>query len=162
MINVLRLPLNNSLICIYVQMGLKLLAKTGSLGPSYGEWYCALIEPIRSFLARHGSRRDSETSWLLDVRTTTNPLDKFISSKKTKISVLKAEWADKGYLGNCAVFDRTEHDKDRAGPGRMRTGEAVYQTFPFLFLIIFFGSCLVFVLISTHVQRICVSIVQNK
>ena len=84
------------------------------------------MEPIRSFLARHGSRRDSETSWLLGVSTTTNPPDKFISSKKTKISVLKAEWADKGCLGIWEVFDRTEQDKDMAGPGRMRTGEAAF------------------------------------
>ena len=64
---------------------------TGSSGRFYAEWYCASIEPIRSFLASHCSRRDSETSWLLDLRTPTNPMDTFTSSLNTKRSMLEAD-----------------------------------------------------------------------
>ena len=95
---------------------------TGSSGRSYAELYCASIEPIRSFLVSHGSRRDSETSWLLDVRTTTNPTDTFILCQKTEIYVLEAEWAGRARLASRndrlriqSVFDRIEQDKDRTG-----------------------------------------------
>ena len=56
------------------------------------------IGPIRSFLAGHGLRCDSETSWLLDVRTLTNLTDTFILSQKTKRSDLEAEWAGQAKL----------------------------------------------------------------
>ena len=87
---------------------------------SYAYLYCASIETIRSFLASHGSRRDSETFWLLDVRTPTNLTDSFFSSQNTKRSVLEAEWqAEPSGPGQIRpVFDRTEKDKDRTGQGR--------------------------------------------
>ena len=113
------------------------MATTGSSGRSYAERYCALIEPIRRFVVSHGSRRDSEMSWLLDVRTPTNSTDTFISSQATKRSVLEAEWACRAELvlwRICPVFDRTEQDNDRTGQGRegqgsMRTGEAAFLGF---------------------------------
>ena len=69
-------------------------------------------------MASHGSRCDSETYWLLGVRTPTNPTETFISSKKTKRSVLEAVPSQAGHLQIWTVFDRTERDKDRTGQGR--------------------------------------------
>ena len=79
---------------------------------------CPLIEPIRSFQASHSSRRDSETSWLLEVRTPTNLSDTFIFSQKTWRSVLEAEWVGRVklfFLRIPQMFDRTEQYKDRTG-----------------------------------------------
>ena len=93
---------------------------TGSSERSYGEWYCALIAPIRSFLASHYSRRDSEMWRLLDVIISTNPTDTFILSQKTKSSVPPKPW-DKPRRAGCLTvrrrFGRTEQDKDRTGQG---------------------------------------------
>ena len=102
---------------------------TDSSGCSYAGWYCRSIEHIRSFLASYGSRRDSETSWLLDIITPTNPTDTFIWPQKTKRFVLEAEWNRPSRavrLQICPVFVRTEQGKDRTGQGRTgqdRTGQ---------------------------------------
>ena len=90
-------------------------------GLLYADWYCASIEPIRSFLTGQGSRHDSETSWLLDVRTKNNMMDTFILSQKTKRSVLEAKWdrpSRTGHLRIRPVFERTEQGTDRAGQDR--------------------------------------------
>ena len=88
---------------------------------SYAEWYCALIEPIKSFLASHYSQCDSETWRLLDVRDFTNPMDTFILSQKTKSSMLPKLWDRRrrdGCLTVGRMFDRTEQDRDRARHAR--------------------------------------------
>ena len=49
---------------------------------------------IVPFVTSDNSRYDHEMCWLLDVRSLTNPLDLFISSPKTKGSVIpQAEWS---------------------------------------------------------------------
>ena len=98
-----------------------IVATTGSSGRSYGELYCTLIEPIRSFLASRYSRRGSKTWRLLDIRISTNLTDTFISSQKTKNSVPPKPWDRPGGAGCFRVwrmFDRTEQDKEMTGQGR--------------------------------------------
>ena len=49
---------------------------------------------IVPFVTSDDSRRDSETCWLLEVGSLTNPPDSVISSPKTKGSVInQAEWS---------------------------------------------------------------------
>ena len=43
---------------------------------------------IVPFVTSHGSRRDNETCWLLDVKSLTNPPDSVILSPKTKGTVI--------------------------------------------------------------------------
>ena len=162
--NLLRLPLHIAPFYIFVQTVIKLLIslKKGhpihhltnnhlfphshsalhcandwqfSSGHADAEWYCTLIEPIRSFRAIHGSRHDSKTSWLFDIGTLTYPMATIILSQKTKKSVLETEW-DRPSGDVClriwAVFDNTEQDKDRTRQGRtgrMITGEAAFLGF---------------------------------
>ena len=101
--NVLTTSLNDSpIFFIFVQTVLKLMITGKNI-----IWHCASIEPIRSFLASHGSRHDSKTSWLLDFRTPPNLTDTNISSQKRKRSVLEEEWDTQGQAFNILI-DRTK------------------------------------------------------
>ena len=66
--------------------------------------------------------KDSETSWLLDIRTATNPTDTFNSSQdigaRNRDSPSRA-----GRFQTRLVFGRTEQDKDRAGQDRAGLGK---------------------------------------
>ena len=73
-------------------------------------------------MASHGSR--------CDIRTPTNPMNTFISSQKTKIYVLEAEWAGRIQLIVCG-FGQCSTGQNRTKPGqsRMMTGKAAYLGF---------------------------------
>ena len=78
-------------------------------------------QPIRNFLASHYSRRDSESSRLLDVRVSTKPTDTFILSQKTKSSVPP--------MPCLTGQNRTKRGQGRTGRCRMMTGEAAFLGF---------------------------------
>ena len=102
---------------------------TASLGYFFANSYCASIEPIRRVLACYGSRRDSETSWLLDARTPTNLTDTLILSQKTKRG---AEWDRSSRAGCLQIWpgqNRTKTGQGRAGQGRLRSGKAAFISF---------------------------------
>ena len=71
-----------------------MLAQSGTGNPSMAEKADGSNGTIVPFVTSDDSRRDSETCWLLDVRSLTNPPDSVISSPKTKGSVIpQAEWS---------------------------------------------------------------------
>ena len=71
-----------------------MLAESGRGNPSMAEKADGSNGTIVPFVTSDDSRRDSETCWLLEVRSLTNPPDSVISSPKTKGSVIpQAEWS---------------------------------------------------------------------
>ena len=137
--NVVRLPLNNSSICFFcsggpkthdhLKRGMQLIiwqtmimfrivrcGTTCSSGRSYADWYCASIEPFRSFLVSHYSRRDSEM-WR-------------IHSQKTKNSVPPKPWERPRRAGCLTVAEwLTGRNRTKTGQCRMMTGEAAFLGF---------------------------------
>ena len=138
-----RLPLNNSQICFFNQTVLKLMislkrgmqsiiwqtiiffrmvhcgttcSSAWTSERSYADWYCASIEPFRSFLVSHYSRRDSEM-WR-------------IHSQKTKNSVPPKPWERPRRAGCLTVAEwLTGRNRTKTGQCRMMTGEAAFLGF---------------------------------
>ena len=70
------------------------LAQSGTGNPSIAEKEDGSNGTIVPFVTFDDSRRDSETCWLLEVGSLTNPPGSVISSPKTKDSVIpQAEWS---------------------------------------------------------------------
>ena len=71
-----------------------MLAESGRGNSSMAEKADGSNGTIVPFVTSDNSRRDSETCWLLEVGSLTNPPDSVISSPKTKGSVIpQAEWS---------------------------------------------------------------------
>ena len=146
-----RLPLNNSQICFFNQTVLKLMislkrgmqsiiwqtiiffrivhcgttcSSAWTSERSYADWYSASIEPFRSFLVSHYSRRDSEM-WRIH------------SSRHRRQRTLchLSRGTDRGELvasrfGECLTGqNKTKKWQGRAGLCRIMTGEAAFLGF---------------------------------